>query len=89
MFHCLDSVIPVLVVPYEKYKHYTAVCENSYVVVRLPSCVDKTTGFTNYWIQLIAKKLSLEQIWIVEDQVKSFYRAVPNRRLPLAKSGTK
>ena len=87
LFHCLDHVIPVLVVANERYEQITKVCSGSYVIVRLPSCVDKTTGYTNYWIQLIARKLSLEQIWIVDDQVKSFYRAVPNQRLPLARSG--
>jgi len=88
LFHCLDSLIPVLVVAHEKYEQFVEVCKNSYVVVRLPSCVDKTTGYFNYWIQLIARKLSLEQIWIVDDRVKSFYRAIPNQRLPLVKSGS-
>ena len=71
----------------ERYRQFTKVCENNYVIARLPYCVDRTTGYFIYWIQLIAKKLSLEQIWIIDDQVQSFYRAVPNQRLPLAKSG--
>ena len=87
LFHCLDNFIPVLVVANERFEQFTKVCENSYVIARLPPCVDRTTGYFNYWIQLIAKKLSLEQIWIIDDQVQSFYRAVPNQRLPLAKSG--
>ena len=56
----------------ERYGQFTKVCENNYVIARLSYCVDRTTGYFIYGIQLIAKRLSLEQIWIIDDHVKSF-----------------
>lgn len=70
------------------WKSLTTAKLSRYVLVRLPVTSNSTTGYTNYWIQLLARKLSLEQIWIVEDQVKSIYKTVPNQQLPIKLSGS-
>ena len=85
----LDNYIHVLVVGYDNYRDYVSVCGGSHVIARLPDSPYQTTGYFHYWIQKLAVKLCLHQIWVVDDQVKSFYRTVPGERLPLKKHGTR
>ena len=88
LFHTLDFFVPVLVVSYEDYGKYISVCDKRYVVVRLPATAPPlTTGYSHYWVQKLARKLSLDQVWMLDDQVKGFYRTVPNRRVPIKKEG--
>ena len=88
LFHTLDNFVPVLVVSYEEYGKFVSTCDQWYVVVRLPATPSPlTTGYTHYWIQKLAKKLALDQVWLLDDQVKSFCRAVPHSRLPIRKTG--